>query len=73
MASVSRLAEEPDGGAEVDEEEDHRRPAPGHVVVEDALHVAHGLLGWRADERGMERVAEQDSGHERVKYDAFFH
>ena len=39
-----------DRGSEVDEEEDERGPGRRHVVVEDALHVAHGLFGGRADQ-----------------------
>ena len=40
-------------GYEIDEEQDERGPGRRHVVVENPLHVAHGLFGGRATTSAM--------------------
>src|ERR1700675_1837690 len=62
-----------DGSYEIDEEEDECRPGGGHVIIEDALDVAHCLLGGRDYQCLVERVAKQDSGKYAEDGESFFH
>ena len=58
-AAIAAADQIPDGGEEVDEEKQEGYPCRWQVVVEDALHVAHGGFRGR-DEHGLaEAVAKQ--------------
>ena len=48
---------------QVDVRKDQAQRSPVRdVPVEDALHIAHGRLGWRDEEGQPQAVAQQENG-----------
>ena len=66
---------EPDTGwsHEIDEEQQERRPRRRHMVVEDALHIAHGLFGGSGHQRLIERDSSAGPRSARRRWGKPFH
>ena len=57
----------------VDEEAHARRPCRGNVIVEDALHLAHGLLGGSNEQSLIGAEGQQREGKHDKSYKYIFH
>src|SRR5262249_902229 len=62
-----------DRSEKVNKEKNECRPGRGHVIVEDPLHVAHGLFGGSGHQRLIERKCQQCRGENEQDRKSTFH
>ena len=72
-ATLSAAHQILDRANKVDEEKQECGPGRGHVIIENALHVAHGLLGGSRHQRLVEGIAQEDRRQQRENGEGALH
>src|SRR5438552_6660557 len=62
-----------DRGNEIDGKQQESRPCRRHMIVEDALDVAHGLLGGRNHQSLTRRIAQESCHQASQDWERPFH